>query len=293
MQYRKFGRTGLNVSAIGLGAGHIGKESQDVAEVEKLFHAALDAGINLFDTARSYGASEERTGRFLKENRHHVILSTKVGYTYNQAEDWSYEATMGGIEESLQRLQTDYIEIVHLHSCSIEALKRGDAILALEKAQEQGKIGVAAYSGENDALQYAIQSRKFGSIQCSVNIFDQQGLSKHLPDASQSDLGIIAKRPLGNAVWRYQARPDGHGHALYYDRYLRMQPLIEGIDPAELALRYAAHAPFLSCIIIGTSNPHHLIENIKWLERGPLSDSIVTGLREKFNNLGADTAGLI
>lgn len=293
MLYRELGNTGLQVSVIGLGAGHIGRKNQDDGDIDRLLRTAVDAGINLIDTARSYGASEERTGRFLKRNKSRIILSTKVGYSYRDATDWSFEATMGGIEESLQRLQTDHIGIAHLHSCSREILERGDAILALEKAKEQGKIGVIAYSGENDALQFAIRSRKFGSIQCSVNIFDQAGFTKYLPEASQAGLGIIAKRPLGNAVWRYQSRPDGHGHALYYDRFLRMQPLIAEMDPAELAIRFAAYAPHVSTVITGTTNPHHLIRNIEWINCGPLPESVISELMESFGKLGQDSAGLI
>lgn len=293
MEYRHFGKTGLTVSVMGFGAGHIGRKETGDSDVKRLLHTALDSGINLFDTARSYGISEERIGRFLKGKRNQVILSTKVGYTYRNTTDWSFEATLGGIEESLQRLQTDHIEIVHLHSCPREVLEQGDAILALEKAKEQGKIGVIAYSGENEALEYAIRCGMFGSIQCSVNIFDQAGLTRHLPEANRMGLGIIAKRPLGNAVWRYHARPDGHGHALYYDRFRLMRPLVGDIHPAELAIRFAAYAPYVSCIIVGTANPGHLTGNLEWIRQGPLPESMKSELSDSFSRLGTEPAGLV
>jgi aryl-alcohol dehydrogenase-like predicted oxidoreductase len=200
---------------------------------------------------------------------------------------------MGTIEESLQKLKTDYIDIVHLHSCDKYHLEQGDCILALEHAKEQGKIRVIAYSGENDALQFALGSGRFGSIQCSVNLFDQQGIRWYLPMAAEKGYGIIGKRPLGNAVWRYSNRPEGHGHVLYYDRYKKMNISNYGLSYSELALRFSAFAPFVSSIIIGTSNQGHLLENIQFAEQGALPEEIVNDVQSKFEDLGSSLHGLI
>jgi aryl-alcohol dehydrogenase-like predicted oxidoreductase len=293
MIYRPFGNTGIHVSVVGFGAGHIGLPGHSFQGIQSLLGTVLDRGINLIDTARSYGESEARIGNFLGPRRKEVILSTKVGYMYHDKPDWGYEATMGTIEESLQRLRTDYIDIVHLHSCDRYHLEQGDCILALEHAREQGKIRVIAYSGENEALQFALDSGRFGSIQCSVNIFDQQGIRKYLPVASEKGMGIIAKRPLGNAVWRYANRPEGHGHVLYYDRYNEMNINDYGFSMAELALRFSAFAPFVSTVIIGTSDPGHLDENLKIVQQGALPDEIIRDLQLKFEKISSSLNGLI
>lgn len=281
------------VSALGFGAGHIGDTGMDEAKVASLLNEVLDSGINLIDTARSYGESENRIGRHLAHRRHEFILSTKVGYTYRDYPDWSYEATLGTIEESLTRLRTDYLDIVHLHSCDLRVLEQGDAIVALERAREQGKIRVTAYSGENDALAYAINTGRFVSIQCSASIFDQKGIDTHIRNARKANLGIIAKRPLGNAIWRYNSRPDGHGHAIYYDRYrnMRLEPGPYGWE--ELALRFVAWHSGTDCLITGTSDPGHLAANLDFIEKGPLDAETVNRIRSAFNAFVQDKEGLI
>ena len=117
MEFRQFGDTGIEVSLMGFGAGHIGGGEMDETTAGKLLNEVVDQGINLIDTARSYGESESRIGKFLSHRRKEIVLSTKVGYTFRDYPDWSYDTTMGTLEESLQRMKTDYIDIVHLHSC--------------------------------------------------------------------------------------------------------------------------------------------------------------------------------
>jgi aryl-alcohol dehydrogenase-like predicted oxidoreductase len=293
MVYRKFGNCDIVVSTLGFGAGHIGDPAMDEKSVETLLNGVLDTGINLIDTARSYGDSENRIGKFLSHRRKDFILSTKVGYTFNDKPDWSFEATMGTVDESLQRMKTDYLDIVHLHSCDKYFLETGEATAALEKAREQGKIRVIAYSGENDALTCAIDSGKFGSIQCSVNLFDQHGLDDQLIKAADKNMGVIAKRPLGNSVWRYQVRPEGHGHAVYYDRMQKMGLDLHGLTWNELAIRFAAYAPGVSTIIAGTADFDHLKENLRLVEKGPLDQLIVEQVRSAFKIHGREWYGLI
>jgi aryl-alcohol dehydrogenase-like predicted oxidoreductase len=293
MIYRPFGNTGLTVSILGFGAGHIGSQEMDEKSAETLLNSILDLGINLIDTARSYGLSEKRIGQFLAHRRSDYVISTKVGYTFEGREDWSYDATMGTIDEALHRMRTDYLDIVHLHSCDKYTLERGDAIAALAKAREQGKIRVAAYSGENDALGYAIDSGTFGSLQCSVNIFDQNSIDRYLPSAQGKGMGVIAKRPIANAVWRYGSRPEGHGHAAYWDRLEVMKIDRRGIGWNELALRFSAFAPGVDTCIAGTASLSHLLENLAYLDKGPLEEDLLTHIREEFAACDNNWEGLI
>jgi len=105
------------VSRLGLGTGSLGDPAQSDAEVDRLLGTALDLGITLFDTARSYGLSEERLGRFLRGRRDGVVLSTKVGYGVDGVPDWTPECIRKGIDRALGLLQTGVIDLVHLHSC--------------------------------------------------------------------------------------------------------------------------------------------------------------------------------
>jgi len=293
MEYRAFGNTGLSVSALGFGAGHIGDPATDESKTERLLNGVLDMGINLIDTARSYGKSEERIGRLISHRRKEFILSTKVGYNYKEMPDWSFEATMGTIDEALKALRTDYLDIVHLHSCDKQFLEEGSAISALEKAKEMGKIRVIAYSGENEALAYALASDRFGSIQCSFSIFDQQGIDRILPRAIRKDIGIIAKRPLGNSVWRYQARPDGHGHAIYWDRMQEFGLKLSAAEWHQLALRFTISIPGVGSLITGTSDIEHIKENLKLIDQGPLDQGEYDHLRSIFKEHAHNWHGLI
>jgi aryl-alcohol dehydrogenase-like predicted oxidoreductase len=208
METRSLGATGLRVSPVGFGAGSIGEESTSEAEVDQLLGAALDAGVTLVDTARSYGLSEERLGRLLEGRRERVVLSTKVGYGTPGIPDWTAPCIEAGVDAALRRLRTDWIDVVHLHSCGLDVLQRGEVVDALHRAVAAGKVRVAAYSGENEALQWAVESGAFGSIQCSVSVVDQTVLGGAVAQARARGLGVLAKRALGNAPWRFATRPE-------------------------------------------------------------------------------------
>lgn len=194
MELRAYGTSGLRVSAVGFGAGSIGEVELSDAEVARVLDAALDAGVNFFDTARSYGLSEERLGVHLASRRDSLVLSTKIGYDMAPHPDWTAPCITAGIEAALRRLRVDVIDIVHLHSCPLPVLERGEVIHALLAAVAAGKVRIPAYSGEGDALRWAVRSGHFGGIQCSVSLVDQQVLDDVLPQAAAQGLGVVAKR---------------------------------------------------------------------------------------------------
>lgn len=281
MIYRIFGNTDLKVSALGLGAGEIGDYNIPDSQVEKLLNAALDLGINIIDTARGYYASEERIGKFISHRRNEFILSTKVGYGIDGYNDWTYDIVLAGIEQALSIMRTDYIDIVHLHSCGIDVLKKGEVIEALHKSKQQGKIRFAAYSGENDALEYAIFSDRFDSIMTSVNICDQHSLNNLIPIAKEKNLGVIAKRPLANAPWRFNERPTGNYAEEYWIRWKEMN-LPEQKNWLEIFLRFTAFADGVDTSVIGTTNPGHLKSTIEILNQGPLESDIVNIIKSSY-----------
>ena len=281
MKYNLFGKTGLNVSTIGFGAGLIGDTSISDKAVDSLLNTVLDCGINLIDTARGYGLSEERIGKFLKSRRKEFILSTKVGYDIHDYENWTYEIIIAGIENALRLLQTDYLDIVHLHSCELNILKSGNVIEALEKAKEQGKVKCLAYSGENEELNFAVETNRFDNIQTSVNICDQRDIKTLISEAKQKGMGIIAKRPLANAPWRFKDCPTGHYAEEYWKRWKTMN-LNFDLSWDEIALRFTAYSTNVDTCIVGTTNEKHLQNNIKIIDKGSLTDSIVSEIKNSF-----------
>lgn len=279
---RLFGNTGLTVSALGLGAGQLGDVQQEDAYVGRLLNTALDLGITLVDTARGYGLSEERIGRHLAHRRAEFVLSTKVGYGIAGHEDWTYGCVRAGIEEALRRLRTDYLDIVHLHSCPRSTLQAGEVLRALHDAAHAGQVRVVAYSGETDALAWAVASGRVGSVEHSLSICDQRVIDDVLPQAATRGLGVIAKRPLANAPWRYTECPKGEYVEEYWWRWKTMALRSHGLAWDALMLRFAAYCPGVHSCIVGTANIDHLRHNVALMEQGPLSPELLAELRQAF-----------
>lgn len=282
MIYRNFGNTGLKVSALGFGAGQIGDYNVPEKQVEHLLNGALDLGINLIDTARGYYASEERVGKYISHRRSEFILSTKVGYGIEGFHDWTYDIIIAGVDDALRILRTDYIDIVHLHSCSLDILQNGEVIDALNKTVENGKVSIAAYSGENEELKFAVDSNLFSSIMTSVNICDQVDIDNSIKAAKVKKMGVIAKRPLANALWRFAERPYGNYAETYWLRWKEMN-LPEQNDWQDIFIRFSAFTNGVDSAIIGTTKIDHLKQSIRSIEKGPLPEDIFNTIRKSFN----------
>jgi aryl-alcohol dehydrogenase-like predicted oxidoreductase len=292
---RPLGNSGLLVSILGLGGGHIGGDTPD-SEVEALLHEALDRGLNLIDTAPSYGRSEERIGRLLWQRRHEIVLSTKGGYGVPGVADWTAEALTQGIDLALQRLRRERLELFHLHSCPLPLLQREDLLSALHRAKAAGKIGVIAYSGENEALTYAVLSGAFGCVQASVNLCDQRLLDYQVPTAAARGIGVIAKRPLANMAWTHAERPTGQYSEVYWERFQALRPHLSELPKGQehdVALRFAAYAPGVSSVIAGTRSLLHLRQNLAALSRGPVPKAQYDAIRAAYHAVGAGWEGQV
>ncbi len=286
MDRHAFGDTGLLVSRIGLGAGQIGAAEVSEAEAAEVLNGALDLGLTLVDTAASYGASEERIGRHLAHRRDEFVLCTKGGAAIDdRMADWSPASLTASIEQSLRRLATDRLDVFLLHSCPTEVLRRGDLQDTLDAAVSAGKVGVAGYSGDNGHLEFAVDSGRFAAVETSVNIADQWNLRQVI--GRRAELGVIAKRPLANAPWRFDERPVGDYAEIYWTR-LREMALDPGdLDWAEFALRFTAYAPGVHVAIVGTAKIANLRRNIEAATRGPLPPEALAGLDAAWQRVGS------
>lgn len=291
MQQRDFGTTGLKVSVLGLGAGQVGAEALPEAEAERLLNRTLDLGITLIDTARGYGLSEERIGRYLTGRRDEFVLSTKGGYSIEGTEDWTPQNIRLGIERALRLMKTDHIDIFHLHSCPLETLRRDDLLAELGRAREAGLIRVGAYSGENEALAWAVEAGHFGSVQTSVNVTDQWSLHHVLPDAGARGLGLIAKRPIANAAWQFSERPVSQYAEVYWERLQQLGFDPQGLDWNEFALRFSAFTPGVSSAIVGTAKVENLERNAAIVEQGPLPAEMLEQIERAWAEYGQGWGG--
>jgi aryl-alcohol dehydrogenase-like predicted oxidoreductase len=292
---RPFGATGIDVPPVGFGAAAAGDPALTEAEAGALLNGAVDAGAGLIDTARSYGLSEERIGRHLSSRRGDFVLSTKVGYGVPGLPDWTGPAIEAGVDLALSTLSTGVIDIVHLHSCPREVLERGDVVEALVRAKEAGKIRVAAYSGDNEALDRAIDSGRLAGIQTSVNVCDLGAvLSGAVARAAERGMGVIAKRPLANAPWARGEPPAGdEAAAAYFRRWRELGYDLAGLEPAEFALRFALFVPGVSAVIVGTRSLPRLRAHVEAAARGPLPEEFQAAVLERWRQRSAGWRGMI
>jgi aryl-alcohol dehydrogenase-like predicted oxidoreductase len=272
----------------------LGDPRIDEAEAGRVLNAVVDAGATLIDTARSYGLSEERIGRHLAHRRGEFILSTKVGYGIAGVPDWTRECILRGVDAARDRLRADVIDVVHLHSCGLDTLRAGEVADALSRCRAQGKIRVAAYSGDDAALAYAVDSGSFGSFQASVNPCDQQALPV-LQRARANGAGTIAKRSLAGRPWTSAVAPADPVHGEYHRRFaaLRAGLAVAPDDWDDAALRFAAYEEGVDCVIVGGTNVQHVQRNLAAAARGPLEPGLLAAIRAAYARLGADWRGLV
>jgi aryl-alcohol dehydrogenase-like predicted oxidoreductase len=282
LEQRAYGRTGLIVSSLGLGAAQLGDAHVSEAEAAALLATAVDAGINLIDTAPSYGLSEQRIGRHLGRRRDEVVLSTKLGYGVPGIADWTGPCITAGVDQALRVLRTDRVDIAHLHSCPRATLERGEVIDALENAKRAGKIRAIAYSGENEDLAYAFAMHRFDGFMASLNLCDQRVIDNALP--ALNGAGFIAKRPSANHPWRFASTPVGDYCEIYWHRWQAMGISNQGLEWGELALRFALSIPGVASAIVGTGSVAHLRQNLAWTAAGPLPADWLDELRSAFRS---------
>jgi aryl-alcohol dehydrogenase-like predicted oxidoreductase len=209
MKYRMLGNTGLRVSVIGLGtmvhAGHFGpmKDSESLSAIE----TALGLGVNFIDTSDAYGAgySETLLGSALKGKRDKVILATKGGNVMtgpNRGKRiFAADYISRVMDESLQRLQTDYIDLYQLHNPTVDVIEQGEVWEVLARAQQAGKIrhyGVSINTMDEGIA--AVKDGRSETIQVEYNLLAQEPAEKIFSLAEQANVGIIARVPLRRGI---------------------------------------------------------------------------------------------
>jgi aryl-alcohol dehydrogenase-like predicted oxidoreductase len=296
MEKRQLGRTGMDVSVLGFGGAEIGFENASQATVDLLLNAALDAGLNVIDTAAIYPQSEKKIGAAVGSRRDEFFLFTKCGNPgSNDDQYWNADALTASIEKSLSDLRTDHVDLVQLHTCSAQVLERGDVIRALQNARDAGKTRFIGYSGDNENAMYAIDCGAFDTLQTSINIADQNAIDTTLPKARAQGMGVIAKRPIANAAWKTGAKPKNSYHHAYWERLEKLKFDFVAGDLEEsisIALRFTLAQWGVTTAIVGTTKPDRWKANAKLLESGPLDLAAIADIRARWKEVArADWVG--
>jgi aryl-alcohol dehydrogenase-like predicted oxidoreductase len=291
MEKRRLGKTDMDVSVLGFGGAEIGYEEASDEAVENLLNGALNAGLNVIDTAECYRDSEEMIGRAASGRRDEFYLFTKCGHPHGgeSAPNWSKDSILQSIERSLKRLKTDKIDIVFLHSCSESELHKGEAIEALQTARQRGYIRYIGYSGDSRAAHFAAESGAFDALQVSINIADQEAIDLTMPLAREKNLGVIAKRPIANVAWKTGHKPIDSYHHEYWERLRKLNYDFLRNDDREknvgIALRFALSVPGVHTAIVGTKHPDRWEQNAKLLETVALSEAEFQTIRNRWEEV--------
>ena len=277
---KELGRTGLQVTQLGYGSmGLRGPRTWGVrvvsdSDADVFLNAVLDAGINFIDTSPDYGVSEERIGQFIASRRSEYILATKCGCDYQQHDDhlevihtWTRDVLLRNLETSLERMQTDCIDLMQFHGGDAETIKCAGLVETLMEFKSQGLIRFIGSSNSIPNLQGMIELDVFDTFQIPYSCLAP---SHHdlITAAADTGAGIIIRggiahggpdaeiqRPALNDVWTAAGLDD---------------LLSEEMNRAELILRYTLSHPHCHTTIVGTCNHHHLAENVRTLDKGPL-----------------------
>ena len=304
MQKVQFGSTGFETSRLGVGLSEIGSfELSDQAQATNVLNTALDNGINFLDTSACYGISEELVGNGVSQRRDDYFLATKAGHVARgyEGEAWTFQTVVDSIDRSLRLLQTDHVDVVQLHSCDIDVLEKGDAIRALQEAQQAGKTSFIGYSGDNESAHWAVDSGLFATLQTSYNLVEQRARTTGLLEkAIAKGMGPIIKRPIAGGVWG-KSRPDAADQTAsnYNTPYLERAKSVRTLGPIEnepddailTSLGYTLSDPNANVSIVGTTNPSHMATNVRQIDNDlPIPDSVIAELNRRFEQLDKDWA---
>jgi aryl-alcohol dehydrogenase-like predicted oxidoreductase len=244
MVRRQLGRTGLTVSSVALGTTKLGRNTGvkypvDFAlpsdqEVAALLESAYQLGVNLIDTAPAYGESERRLGPFIENHRDKIVLCTKCGEQYlngRSVYDFSAQAILASVEQSLRRLRTDHVDILLLHSDGhdVDILTQTDAIDTLSRLKKSGKIRAAGISAKTKAG--ILEASRTLDVIMAPFSQKESSLAEALAEVQGRGLGVLA-----------------------------IKGLFSGHLEAGPAIAFVLRQPFIDALVVGTIDPAHLTE---------------------------------
>jgi aryl-alcohol dehydrogenase-like predicted oxidoreductase len=268
---RTLGRTGLQVTQLGYGAMELrgaprGRPVGD-EQAAQVLKAVVDGGINYIDTSIDYGLSEERIGRFIGDRRAEFFLASKCGCAVDPVTAptegrsphvFTRANVVAGVEQSLKRLRTDYLDVVQFHASPTRAtLEEQGALDALLDLQREGKVRFIGMSGTLPNLPEQIAMGVFDVFQIpysAVQVEHEDLISK----AAAAGAGTVIRGGAAKGAW------DG----------AVLDTLLDGASRTEFILRYTLSHPDLHTTIVGTSDPAHLKANLAAARKGPLPPDV-------------------
>jgi aryl-alcohol dehydrogenase-like predicted oxidoreductase len=301
LERRTLGKSGIEVTRIGLGLWAAGGDYWGPTEDQQVLDAidaALDAGINFFDTADVYhgGRSEELLGRAMQGRRERFVVATKIGWIGFDGEQRrsaydTVDKLIAGVEENLRRLQTDHVDLIQSHidfrDPTMEVFVRG-----FQELQREGKVRAYGVSTSDfDYLQAFNGDGGCATLQIDYSILNRTAEAEILPYCSENNIGVIVRGPLAMGILTGKFTPDWTFHEDDWrrrwletpeerevflqdlEKVERLRPLAEGRTLAQLALQFVIAHPAVTAAIPGAKNPRQLADNIQAALLPPLTEA--------------------
>ena len=288
MNYRKLGKSELKVSEISFGAMSLGADN---TANKALLHRALDLGVNFFDTADLYdkGENERCLGQVFKGMRNDIILATKVGNQWKaDGSGWTWNPTkpyiLQAVDESLKRLQTDYIDLYQLHGGTIED-PIDETIEAFEELVAAGKIRYYGISSiRPNVIREYIDRSHLVSVMTQYSLLDRRPEEATLNLLHENEVGVLVRGAVAKGLLVSKPPKDYLGHTAEGVKNVRQQ--LHTLDQeegsaAQLAIKYALAHPAVTTIVAGASRREQLEENVGAIHSPPLSQETLHFLQKQ------------
>jgi len=275
MKKNRLGQSDLHVSALGLGCMSLGTDEKTAFPI---LEAALEAGVNYFDTADLYdfGQNEQILGKFFKQNRENVIIASKAGNKWQEnKEGWTWDASKAYIKEaakqSLKRLDTDYIDLFQLHGGTLDDPIEG-TIEAFEELKAEGYIRYYGISSiRPNVIREYVKRSNIVSVMMQYSILDRRPEEEALPLLHDSGISVVTRGPVAKGLLsdNYLKKLTAKGYLDYSEEELRstlegLQARFEGKRSIlEAAVQYNLSNPAVATVIAGASSVEQLQENAR------------------------------
>lgn len=295
------GNTGLEVTALGYGAMELRGEPRGRAitpeQAKEVLNAVLDAGINYIDTSIDYGSSEEFIGEFISGRRSEYYLASKCGCAVgappgagrgDNPHVFTRENVIAGVEQSLRRMKTDYIDVMQFHSSpSKKTLEEQGALDAVLELQRQGKVRFIGVSGTLPNLPEQIGMGRFQVFQIPYSAVEREH-EELLSAAADAGAGVVVRGGVAKGAPSGSSRRRDQWEA--WER-AGIGELLEGMSPMEFILRFTLSHPALDTTIVGTMNPEHLRANVEAAAKGALPEDVYEEAKQRLDAAGITPAG--
>jgi len=277
LEKRELGRTGLKVTTLGYGAMELrgAPRGRPVSpeQADTVLNAALDSGINYIDTSVDYGTSEEFIGRFISGRRSEYYLASKCGCVVGaqpagpgpNAHIFTRENILAGVNQSLARMKTDYLDVVQFHSSpSKQVLEENDAIQTVLDLKKEGKVRFIGMSSTLPHLKDHVEMGVFDVFQIPYSAVQREH-EEIITAAAKAGAGIVIRGGVAKGG-------PGKEEGAYWEAWRRanVDDLLGDMSRMEFIFRFTISHPELDTTIVGTLSPEHLQENLQAMAKGPL-----------------------